>query len=345
MRLNALPKPLLAALSVLATALSVAEQSPPAETYVCAAVNKNYVIGSKITTTSGIHRLEPSGEWKHIGINDPSVFAVSFDPRDRNVFYTAALNGALRTLDGGANWRIMTSWDITEPKDVCVDPHSPDTVYLAHPGGIAVSTDRGTTWTARERGLPDRGKYTQTIEVDRVRPGRVLAGCESGIYLTQNHGRSWRRVLETKETVNDLQQSPHDPATWAAVTQSAGAWISRNAGKSWTYLPQTPTDGALYNIAFDGSNPDRLAIGSYTFGVLTSEDGGATWTHRNNGLPEPQRVWRVGIHPDTGRLFASVYQNAVFVSDDFGRSWTSIGLEGSAVNCFLFLPAATPNTP
>lgn len=346
------PKRLAIALLLIAPTLIARGQESATDLFVCAAVNKNYVIGSKIVTTSGIHRLGGDGDWSHIGLNDPTLFAISFDPRDHNVFYTAALNGALRTLDGGNSWRIMTGWDITEPKDVCVDPHEPDTVYLAHPGGIAISHDQGRNWLALERGLPERGKYTQTIEVDRSRPGRVLAGCESGIYLTQNSARSWRRVLATEETVNDIQQSPHNPNIWVAVTQSAGAWISRNSGKTWTQLPQAPTDAALYNIAFDPTHPQRLAIGSYTFGVLTSEDGGATWSPRNENLPKPHRVWRVGIHPDDGRLFASVYQNAVYASDDFGRSWKSVGLEGSAVNCFHFLPAnpsvatqstATPN--
>ena len=306
--------------------------------YVCAAVNKNYVIGSKIVTTSGLHRLDESGDWQHVGINDPTIFAVSFDPRDHNIFYTAALNGALRTLDGGRNWRIVTGWDITEPKDVCVDPHNPDTVYLAHPGGIAVSPDRGDTWLRLEKGLPGRGKYTQTIEVDRANPGHVLAGCETGIYMTRNNARSWRMVLATRETVNDLQQSPHDPDTWAAVTQSDGAWISTNGGRKWTALSETPKGAALYNIAFDPTNPQRLAIGSYTYGVLTSEDGGENWTSRNEGLPEPRQVWQVGIHPDSGQLLASVYQQALYVSDDFGRSWNVQGLEGSKINSFFFLP-------
>ncbi len=342
---NTISKTLICVFCSLGASFSTEGQPPTIETYVCAAINKNYVIGSKIVTTSGLHRLEPSGEWHHIGLNDPTVSAVSFDPRDPRVFYTAALNGALGTVDGGASWRIMTGWDITEPKDVCVDPHSPNTVYLAHPGGIALSNDQGMSWQARERGLPDRGKYTQTIEVDRVRPGRVLAGCESGIYLTQDHAQSWRRVLKTRETVNDIQQSPHNPNTWTAVTQSTGAWISHNSGRTWTNLPNVPTDGSLYNIAFDGTNPDRLAIGSYTFGVLTTEDGGATWVPRNEGLPMPQRVWRVGVHPITGHLFANVYQNAVFTSNDFGRTWKKIGLEGSAVNSFLFLSVPTSTNP
>jgi hypothetical protein len=306
--------------------------------YVCAAVNKNYVIGSKIVTTSGLHIQEDYGDWQHVGINDPSIFAVSFDPRNHDIFYTAALNGALRTLDGGKSWRIMTSWDITEPKDVCVDPYTPDTVYLAHPGGVAVSKDQGMTWERLEKGLPDRGKYTQTIEADRSRKGKVLAGCETGVYMTTNGARSWRRVLETEETVNDIQQSPHSPDTWAVTTQSAGAWASIDGGRTWKQFPDVPEDAAIYNISFDPTDSKRLVVGSYTYGVMTSGDRGASWTYRNDGLPDPHRVWRVGVHPETGRLYASVYQSALYVSDDFGRTWSKDGLEGSAINSFVFLP-------
>ncbi|MCB1120600.1 MAG: hypothetical protein KJT03_03555 [Verrucomicrobiae bacterium] len=325
-------------LFILALSSTCPVQASEHDLYVCAAVNKNYVIGSKIVTTSGIHLHKGRGEWQHVGINDPSISAVSFDPRNHDILYTAALNGALRTLDGGKSWRILTSWNITEPKDVCIDPFAPDTIYLAHPGGIAVSRDQGMHWEPMEKGLPDRGKYTQTIETDRSRKGRILAGCETGVYLTENGGRSWRKVLPTAETVTDIQQSPHNPETWAAVTQSAGAWASIDGGKTWKQFPDVPTGASLYNIAFDATNPKRLAIGSYTVGVLTSEDRGATWTDRNAGLPDPHQVWRVGIHPDTGRLYASVYQNALYQSDDFGRSWEKEGLEGSAVNSFVFLP-------
>ena len=110
------------ALLMFAWPLLAFGQAAKHDLYLCAAVNRNYVIGSKITTTSGLHLREANGQWAHVGINDPSIFAVSFDPRDHNTFYTAALNGALRTVDGGKSWRIMTGWDITEPKDVCVDP-------------------------------------------------------------------------------------------------------------------------------------------------------------------------------------------------------------------------------
>lgn len=327
-------------LLLLAATSACVSASTKHDAYICASVNKNYIIGSEIVTTSGLHLRNEAGQWQHLGLNDASLSAVSFDPRNRDIFYTAALNGALRTLDGGETWRIMTGWDITEPKDICVDPNEPDTIYLGHPGGVAVSPDQGMTWLRMGKGLPDRGKYTQTIEVDRTRSGRVLAGCETGIYLTEDGAASWRRVLATEETVGDIRQSPHDPDLWMAVTQSAGAWISRDRGATWENLPGVPSTATLYNVAFDATDPQRLAIGSYTLGVLTSEDGGDTWKARNAGLPDPPHVWSLGIHPDTGRLYAGVYKEALYLSDDFGRTWQNAGLEGSTIHSFVFRPKA-----
>lgn len=326
----------------LVASAALAQPAPRHDLYITASINKGYVIGSQIVTINGLFRRDAQGAWQHFGYNDTSIRAVAFDPRDRRVIYTAANNGCWRSLDGGEHWRITTSWDMTEPLDVTVDPNAPDTVYLALPDGIAVSTDRGQTWPRRENGLPERGKYTQVVQVDRTQAGRVLAGCESGIYLTKNAAKSWTRVLPTDTTVDDIKQSPHDPKLWVAVTQSNGAWISRDGGVKWKQLTGVPSEHALYNVIFDPQQPRRLLINSWSNGVLTSEDGGATWTSRNAGLPASPRVWRTAIDPDTGRLYASVVGEALYASDDFGRTWKVDGLEDSVVSSFVFLPKSTP---
>ena len=229
---------------------------------------------------------------------------------------------------------------MTEARDVAVDPHSPQHVFVALPDGIAVSTNGGESIERREQGLPDRGKYTQALEIDRTRAGRVIAACEVGLFLTEDAGLHWRQVYATKETVNDVQQSPHDPKRWIAVTQNAGALISADGGLSWSSVPGVPNDHALYNVTFDPTTPERLAIGSWAHGVLTSEDSGKTWTSRNEGLPAPHRVWRVGVDPRS-RLYASVVGETLFVSDDFGRTWRPDSLAGSQVNHFAMVPKAT----
>ena len=329
---------LFCALAALTVARPSAFAAPAHDLVLCATVSRDYIIGSKLVTDSGLYRREDSGAYRHFGINFPFVLQVAFDPRDRNFCYAVSINGVLVSKDGGHRWRIGNGWDMTEPKDVCIDPNAPDTIYLGLPDGIAVSVDRGATWERRESGLPERGKYTQTIEVDRTRSGRVLAGCEAGIYLTEDGARSWRRVLATAETVLDVQQSPHDAALWIATTQTAGVQVSRDGGSTWKKIDALPSAEALYNVAFDPRDPRRIAISSWTYGVHTSEDGGTIWTERNVGLPAEHCAFRVGIDPDTGRLYAGIYREALYASDDFGRTWSNDGLPGSTVYSFVFPP-------
>lgn len=317
-----------------------AAPAPPHDLYLCATISLNYVIGSKLVTLSGLYRRGADKTYGHFGPNFPGIFNLAVDPRNPQVLYAASLNGALCSRDGGKTWRIGTSWDMTEPKDIFVDPTAPDNIYLALPDGIAVSPDRGITWPRRESGLPERGKYTQVVKVDRTTAGRALAGCESGIYLTEDAAGSWRRIFPTTTTITDLRQSPHDPKLWLATTQSDGALASRDGGLSWQKLDGVPSAEALYNAAFDATNPQRFALGSWTYGVLTTEDGGRTWTERNAGLPAEHCVFRVGIDPDSGRLYAAIYKDALFTSGDFGRTWRKSGLEGSTVYNFVFVPQA-----
>jgi len=316
---------------------SYAEATRTHDFYICANVNRDYVIGSKIVTLNGLFRLGSDGKWHHLGVNDTTLTALAFDPRNRNILYTTSLNGLWHSMDGGENWRMANRRDMTEGQDVITDPNSPGTVYLALTDGIAVSMDHGYTLVRRENGLPERGKYTESLEVDRTAAGRVLAGTASGIYVTDDFGGAWRRVLPTATTVNDVRQSPHDPAHWLAVTDTHGAWESRDRGLTWNRIESLPSEKAIYNVTFDPTDPRRLAIGSWTYGVWTSEDGGRSWKKRNAGLPGPHRVWRVGVGPDTGRLYASVYKEAVYYSDDFGRTWNVQGDlgDGAQVNMFI----------
>ncbi len=284
--------PLIALIALMAST-TLAPAAPEYDFYICAKVNRDYVIGSKVETVNGVFQRTAEGTWEHQGYNDTTLTAVAFDPRDRKVVYTSANNGLWRSLDGGEHWRICNDWSMTEARHVAVDPNAPDHVYLSLPDGIAVSTDRAQTLVRREKGLPERGKYTQLITIDRTQAVRVFAGCEVGIFLTENAGGEWSRVLETVDIVDDIQQSPHDPDHWLAVTQSAGAWMSHDRGLTWSQIEGVPAEHALYNVTFDRTDPQRLAIGSWGLGVLTSEDGGKTWQDRNAGLPEPHRGWEL----------------------------------------------------
>ncbi len=326
--------------ALLGLALTAGAATATHDLYLCAAFNNgSRVMGSKDGSSNGVFLRTAVDQFTHVGINYPLTISAAFDPRDAKVFYVACLSGVLRTLDGGKSWRLVTGWAETEPKSIAVDPKSPDTVYTGLPDGLVVSHDRGQTWQRSEQGLPERGKYTQIVQADRTKTGRVFLGCESGIYLTENSAKSWKRVLETAETVNDIQQSPHDPKLWIAVTQSAGAQVSRDGGRTWSKLAGVPADKALYNVAFDARDAKRVVIGGWSHGLLVSEDAGQTWTARNAGLPAPARVWRTAIDPDSGELLAAVFGQGLFASTDFGSTWRPVaGMQGASIQTFTFVP-------
>ncbi len=312
-------------------------QSPPDpkhDFYICASMTKDFTIGKRTTRLSGLFRIEDRVTPRHIGFNHPKQDAVAVTPRDPNVIFTAGLNGVLRSVDGGESWRIMTSWDMTEPKDIAIDPNAPDHVYIALPDGIGVSIDHGESWNRMDSGI--RNKYTQSIVVDRTSEGRLVAGTEKGIYLSEDGAETWTLAHPADATVTDVDQSPHDPGVFLATTQENGILLSNDGARSWRPLDGLTSAHTLHNGDFDATDPDRLVVCGWAIGVQVSEDGGKTWNARNDGLPSTN-VWRVAFDPDiSGRLYCSPHQDAVYISDDFGLTWRHGFFEGATVWDFAF---------
>jgi photosystem II stability/assembly factor-like uncharacterized protein len=264
------------------------------------------------------------------------MFTLTHDPREVSTLFVAALDGVLRTRGGGVTWRTLTSWDMTEPKEIAFDLMTPDHVYAGLPDGIAVSRDRGQTWQRSNEGI--RRGYTQTITTDRSRAGRVLAGTEKGIYLSEDGARTWQLVRPTVETTYDLKQSPHDPKAFFAVTSRDGALWSVDGGRTWKPVAGVPKEHTLHYCDFDRHDARRLLICGWGVGVRVSEDGGRTWSDRTAGLPK-REVWSAAFDSDIpGRIYAAPYLEPLHASDDNGRTWRRVAFEKVTVYDIVFVP-------
>jgi hypothetical protein len=305
--------------------------------YFCANLSgQKQVMGSRVTVPSGLYRSSDRQNVEHLGFSHIRVFSVTPDVRDPNTLFLATLDGVVRAKDRGRTWRIMTSWDMTEGKALAFDPSAPDHVYVGLPDGIAVSHDRGQTWRRMNEGI--RRSYTQAIAVDRTKAGRVVAGTEKGVYVTENGARTWTLVQPTVEAVTDLRQSPHDPRVFFMATTKDGAFLSQNGGRKWERVAGVPTAHTLHNVDFDPKHSNRLVVCGWGAGVLVSEDGGKTWIDRTAGLPK-REIWRVAVDPDLPeRIYAAPYLEAVHVSDDFGRTWRKLFFEQAIVFDMVFVP-------
>jgi photosystem II stability/assembly factor-like uncharacterized protein len=302
--------------------------------YTCAAITREYVVGAKLPP-SGIFRLAPSG-WQHAGYNHPFAFGLDYDRRDPSTLYIASGNGLIRASEHGEKWKILTGSDVTELRDVAVDPNSPGTIYFAHCAGIRVTHDSGVTWRELTGSL--RRHYTEAIRVDRRRSGLLIAGTEQGLFRSEDGGETWKLAGASGISIMRIAQSPHDPCHWLAVTQLGGLFASHDCGVTFENSGNLGVGRNLYDIAFDPTTPGRIAIAGWGPGVAVSQDAGNSWTLRNAGLPRPD-VWSVVFDPaHAGRLYASVQEEALYVSDDAGSHWSKAGLEGSQIPRMQFVP-------
>jgi photosystem II stability/assembly factor-like uncharacterized protein len=303
--------------------------------HACVVNAKAWVVGARLAA-SGLAKLDAQHRWQQLGFVHPMILAADYDRGDPSTLYLAGGNGLIRARRSGNDWRITTGWEVTELRDVTVDPQTPGTVYFSHTEGIRKSTNGGDTWSDADHGIDQ--KYCETLQADRAQKGRVLAGCANGIFLTENGGQTWKRTGAEGLQVRRVVQSPHQPHHWLAGTQMGGLLRSMDGGLSWEAAGDVSVERNIYDIAFDPTTPGRIALGGWSTGVLVSQDNGKTWDRRSNGLPRWD-IWSLAFHPShPGLLYASVHEEALYVSDDAGRNWRSAGMEGSFVYRLHFFP-------
>lgn len=303
--------------------------------YLAMATSKNYVVGAKLMP-SGVFRRTATSQWQQAGYNHPFSSALDFDRRNPSTLYLAAGNGLIRLTDRATRWKTLTGSDVTEIRDVSVAPDN--AIWYGHSAGVRVSRDSGKSWTEVSGGL--HRKYTETVHADRKKANTVLVGGEEGIFRTEDGGGTWSLAGAGGFQIMHIDQSPHDPCFWLAATQLGGLFASRDCGRTFENMPRLGVGRVLYTVGFDPVDARRIAVAGWGFGVAVSEDGGATWSFRNNGLPSTD-VWSAAFDPShPARLWASVHEEAIYRSDDAGRTWIREGLEGSTVFRMLFVPGA-----
>ena len=200
--------------------------------------------------------------------------------------------------------------------------------------------------------------------------GTVLCSSDDyGKTVTEPETYSIKFPVESQLTLKNIWQiTPgrnDDPDTLYCGVEPAALFESHDAGKTWSpvegllnhpHRPQWQPGGGglcLHTIVPDATNPKRMLIAISTAGAYRTDDGGATWQARNNGvraefLPEKhpefgQCVHKVVQHP--GRPERMFLQNhwGLYRSDDAGNSWKDIA--NGVPSDFGFCMAAHPHDP
>ena len=261
--------------------------------------------------------------WRSVGpYRGGRTKAAAGVPGKPGLFYVGAVNGGVwRTDDFGRTWTpIFDDQPTGSIGAIAVAPSNPDVIYvgsgeglqrpdLSTGDGIYKSTDGGKTW--RHLGLRDAQQVPQ-IAVDPRDPDRLFvavlghpygASEERGVFRSLDGGATFERVLHRDADTGaaDVVLDPSDPRTVFAAL-----WESRQ--------------GPWENGHFEGPGS----------GLYKSTDGGSTWRHITQGLPDFEHggLGRIGIGIAPSmprRMFATVAAKTgggLYRSDDAGESWS-----------------------
>jgi photosystem II stability/assembly factor-like uncharacterized protein len=218
-----------------------------------------------------------------------------------------------------------------------VAPSNSRVLYAGSRGGkVYRSTDAGVSWRDVTGGFPP-GRPVDDLEVDPRNPARAYAiVCDpeyydkpavGGLFRTVDAGQSWELLDSLDQCqVNDVAIDPHNPAKIVAGTVF-GLYRSSDGGTSWRAHPGNPRWSDVTTVRFDPSTPGTVYAIDSEAGFVRSTNGGASWSVRSSGLPEP-RPRLIGLTVLTGEprtLFLQtlgIHVAPLYRSLDGGRSWS-----------------------
>jgi photosystem II stability/assembly factor-like uncharacterized protein len=248
----------------------------------------------------------------------PRLLAV--DPRDPRRLLLSYGQGLWRSADAGASWQPA---DAGLPgganqliEDIAI---SAGAAFVATPGGVYRSVDGGRSWAPVGDGLP--ASPTSALAVAPSDRRTVYASVSGeGLYLSRDDGASWRRVAGPENAYTQaLTVSPRSFRTLYAII--AGHPVrSQDGGAHWTDLDGVPR---ALDLAVDSRGTVYAGGAGPPGGVFRSDDSGATWTRRIQGLTALPTTDMAVDPEDPSRIWAA-YANALYRTANGGRRWVRV---------------------
>ncbi|GAC1430154.1 MAG: hypothetical protein NVSMB68_02420 [Thermoanaerobaculia bacterium] len=197
-------------------------------------------------------------------------------------------------------------------------------------GVVAVSDDRGHTWTRRDAGLEDVS--ARAIAIDPNDADFVLVGGLDGVYRSFDGGVTWAK-LSPHENVESLAIDPRNRDTIYVGTWRQG-WRTDDGGKIWKHIDNGMVlDTDMFGITLNPGNPDNIWVATCGW-VYNTTNRGDQWTRYRDGFNN-RRIHDVEVDPcDSDTVYAGSVAG-LYRSDDAGKSWYTVSSEEMVVNSIV----------
>lgn len=281
--------------------------------------------------------------------------------------------GLYRSTDGGQNWTKttqgvdrgwLTGWG-ESVFGLAMDPQKPDTLYFSTSGHVYATEDRGRSWQQRyTRRIATHawsGTGLETTCLNRIiihptEPDHLyFCYMDVGLIQSWDGGKSFTPTNDGMRHKGNTFTVAFDPEDPKVVYAGTGEWgsnhgdvcKSEDGGLSWRVVGNPDSglpDGQTYHLVVDPASQRlfrRIYVSVADAGLYCSEDAGATWQPRNDGLPS-KAIRGIALQKDAVVVLLGD-GNGVYTSTDHGQSWTRMGAQSWPDPKSLAISASDPN--
>ncbi|HEV3076086.1 MAG TPA: hypothetical protein VHB47_16825 [Thermoanaerobaculia bacterium] len=238
-------------------------------------------------TATGINKtIDGGATWAPAQNGIPggfSVIALAIAPSSPRTLYaaTGVGNAAIyKTTDGGRSWALAAPGPVATT--LAVEPSNSAIVYAGTGGGAFKSTDGGRTWKPSGHGVPSFA--VTALAIVPSTPRILYAATDGGLYKSSDAGARWTPVQGPWDPpIFSLAIDPTAASTLYVSASSqpgstVGVWKSVDGGASWAPSFQGLDGLGISSFAIDPLAPATLYAQIDLGPLLTSVDGGATWS-------------------------------------------------------------------
>lgn len=184
----------------------------------------------------------------------------------------------------------------------------------------AVSAQAGVN---RFHNISPEGAEISSLAVDPRDPSTIYAASPAGIFKSVDAGESWALEPGSPADVSQMAIDSARSSTIFAGTRMGEVFRTSDGGGTWVSLAAWGENQPILALALDRARSE-IVYALTPVGIVRSDDEGASWTPKTNGMQLAHREVLLSLATDPGehsRLYAGT-NFGLLVSNDRGESWS-----------------------